>query len=389
MSHLVTDGPRGAVPRGEADLDVEGITRRLASALSRTTTGTRRAYDRALKRFAAYACTALGIPLAPWWTVVCLLAEQGRLVTADIVDGYTTASATGLAPATVAQRLAAVRWAFKLLYEAGTIGWVVSVRAPKITSYRDTRGPDLATVQRLLDAANRMPGIRGQRDGAVVRLMFVLGLRRAEVASLTVADWDSTRGTLSVLGKGRTQRQPIAVALDLRARIDGYLAMRGRLAPEAPLFVTHGPVSTNRPVDGETLRRVLGRLSALAGLDKPVRPHGLRHAAITAALDLFEGDVRRVARFSRHRKLETLMAYDDNRHDLVGEVAQGLEDLIQSDDRKLSKSRGNACKSPFSHLAATRRSAPVGPDAPVIHDLEDASNLPTAEFPVDLQEEEP
>ncbi len=369
--------------------DPASVARRLTSALSRTTAGTRRAYGLALKRFASYACSCLGIPLAPWWTVVCLLAQQGRLVTADVVDGFTTTSSKCLAPATVAQRLAAVRWAFKLLYEAGTIGWVVSVHAPKITSYRDTRGPDLATVQRLLDAADRMPGIRGQRDGAVVRLMFVLGLRRAEVASLTVADWDSPRGTLSVLGKGRTQRQPIAVALDLRARIDAYVAMRGRVEPEAPLFVTHGPVSTNRPVDGETLRRVLRRLSASAGLDKPVRPHGLRHAAITAALDLYDGDVRRVARFSRHRKVETLMAYDDNRHDLVGEVAQGLENLLESDSSKSSNSREKACKSPFSHLATTRRSAPVGPDVSVVLDREDASNLPSVEMTVNPQEQDP
>jgi integrase/recombinase XerC len=51
-----------------------------------------------------------------------------------------------------------------------------------------------------------------------------------------------------------------------------------------------------------------------------VRPHGLRHAAITAALDAGL-DVRRVAKFSRHRDLRTLTVYDDNRQDLAGVVA--------------------------------------------------------------------
>jgi len=58
--------------------------------------------------------------------------------------------------------------------------------------------------------------------------------------------------------------------------------------------------------------------AALIGL---VRPHGLRHAAITHALDVTGGDVRRVQKFSRHRDLRTLTVYDDNRQDIAGQVA--------------------------------------------------------------------
>ncbi|HEX9485609.1 MAG TPA: hypothetical protein VF976_00965 [Gemmatimonadales bacterium] len=51
-----------------------------------------------------------------------------------------------------------------------------------------------------------------------------------------------------------------------------------------------------------------------------VRPRGLRHAAITGALDL-TGDQRAVQRFSRHKDVRTLTIYDDNRQDLAGDVA--------------------------------------------------------------------
>ncbi|HVT40002.1 MAG TPA: hypothetical protein VHE78_13215 [Gemmatimonadaceae bacterium] len=50
--------------------------------------------------------------------------------------------------------------------------------------------------------------------------------------------------------------------------------------------------------------------------------HGLRHAAITHALDVCAGDVRKVQKFSRHRDLRTLTVYDDNRQDVAGEVAK-------------------------------------------------------------------
>jgi integrase/recombinase XerC len=55
-----------------------------------------------------------------------------------------------------------------------------------------------------------------------------------------------------------------------------------------------------------------------------VRPRGLRHAAITRALDLTGGDIRSVQKFSRHKDVRLLQRYDDNRQDLAGVVAQRL-----------------------------------------------------------------
>ncbi|MGO8903931.1 MAG: hypothetical protein ACLQU5_37190 [Isosphaeraceae bacterium] len=65
--------------------------------------------------------------------------------------------------------------------------------------------------------------------------------------------------------------------------------------------------------------KALGRT---AGLAREVRSHGLRHEAITRALDLCAGDVRRVRRFSRHAKVETLLRCDDNRRDEAGAIAR-------------------------------------------------------------------
>jgi len=70
-----------------------------------------------------------------------------------------------------------------------------------------------------------------------------------------------------------------------------------------------------------TIGRVIGEW---AGIKGRVRPHGLRHAAITAALD--RRDVRDVAKFSRHKRLETLVLYDDRRKDVGGDIARELAD---------------------------------------------------------------
>ena len=96
-----------------------------------------------------------------------------------------------------------------------------------------------------------------------------------------------------VVDEGGTPRRPLFVNLDRRGRA-------GRLSGTAVYLLV----------------RALGRKVGLT-----VRPHGLRHAAITAALDLTNGNVRAVRSFSRHARLDTLNLYDDRRTDLAGAVA--------------------------------------------------------------------
>ena len=71
---------------------------------------------------------------------------------------------------------------------------------------------------------------------------------------------------------------------------------------------------------GSSVYRLVRDLGSAVGVK--ARPHGLRHAAITEALDVTRGDVRAVQRFSRHRDVGVLSAYDDSRQDLGGEVAR-------------------------------------------------------------------
>jgi integrase len=58
------------------------------------------------------------------------------------------------------------------------------------------------------------------------------------------------------------------------------------------------------------------------------RPHGIRHGAITTVLDLNGGDVRAAQRFSRHKDVRSLLAYDDNRQDLGGKMARMVASAV-------------------------------------------------------------
>jgi integrase/recombinase XerC len=224
----------------------------------------------------------------------------------------------GLSPATVNRRLAALRSLVKLGRTLGFVAWTLEVDGVKSESYRDTRGPGRSGVRDLFAHLEASTSAKSLRDRAVVRLLFDLGLRRGEACSLRLEDFDPVAGTLAVLGKGRTERVALTLPAPTRAALEAWLAVRG--SGLGPLFVNFDRAGKGDGLTGRSLHRIVRDLGRAVGL--VLRPHGLRHAAITEALDLTNGNVRAVQRFSRHRDLRVLSRYDDNREDLGGEVAR-------------------------------------------------------------------
>jgi integrase/recombinase XerC len=95
---------------------------------------------------------------------------------------------------------------------------------------------------------------------------------------------------------------------------------------EPALLVNTAGLRPGRRMTGNGLYRVIRSLGDLAGIR--ARPHGLRHASITAALDTSNGDVRAAQAHARHANPQTTMRYDDNRQDLAGKVATSLANAL-------------------------------------------------------------
>lgn len=235
----------------------------------------------------------------------------------------------GLSPATVNRRLAAVRSLVRRARLLGLVPWTLEVTNVKAQPYRDTRGPGRDGFHRLLSALKERSDSRAKRDRALVRLLFDLALRRQEVVSLDVDDVDLQARSITVIGKGRTQKSRLSIPQQTAASIKEWLRVRGP-AP-GPLFTNFDRARKGRRLTGRSLHRIVCDLGRRTGIR--VTPHGLRHAAITEALDLTGGDVRAVQRFSRHRDLRVLNIYDDSREDLGGKVAQ----LVASGDRTMAR----------------------------------------------------
>jgi len=187
----------------------------------------------------------------------------------------------------------------------------------KARAYRDTRGPGREGVSAILGNAARRANRKGARDAALVRLLHDLGLRRAEAVALDVADVDLEAGAVYIVGKGRGEKERFTLPEPTAAALKAWLDARG---PEpGPLFVNLDRAGKGHRLTGRSVHRIAERLGRQAGIT--ARPHGLRHAAITEALDRTGGDVRAVQRFSRHADVRTLQVYDDARTDLAGKAA--------------------------------------------------------------------
>jgi len=244
----------------------------------------------------------------------------------------------GAAEATVNRRLAAVRsllrFTFRLgLSETDGRGLVDSERS---RSYRDTRGVDHHTLARLLALPKEIYGaenLRALRDTALLRLLCENALRRAEVCGLDAGDFNLEDRTVMIRGKGRgSEKEPVTLSGGTASAIAAYLQAAGHGGePSSPLFrnLDHRPGKTGARLSVDGLFFLVGHYGRILGVAK-LTPHKLRHSAITAALDMTGGDVRRVQRLSRHAKLETLQRYDDNRTDMQGEVTRGLETLLSA-----------------------------------------------------------
>lgn len=318
MTDLPTHGPAAHLPAPGAGVTLQRLVQ---LHLERFSPETRRAYGQDLADFA----TRIGAPDAE--RAAAALLSRGRgAANALVLEYRTDMSEQGLAPATINRRLSAVRSLVDLGRLLGVVDWEIDVRNVKSERLRDTRGPGRDGYEAMLAVLACRQGPKAIRDRAILHLLFDLALRRAEVVSLDHEHVLLTESKILVRGKGRTERQAVTMPEATRAALAEWIQVRGD--DVGPLFLNFDPAKngTSRRLTGGSVGRMVVQVGRAATLPRRVRPHGLRHAAITEALELTGGDVRAVARFSRHRRLDTLMVYDDNRQDIAGRVARLLAD---------------------------------------------------------------
>ncbi len=181
-------------------------------------TCTRRAYAADVRDFAAFS----GLQTQ---------SELLQVARSHVLAWRHHLQAQGLSPSTQRRKLAALSSLLEHLVDEQLIPTnpARGVRRPRLESHEGrTPALSLEQAQALLEAPDANT-LKGLRDRAILAVMLLGGLRRAEVVALRVRDFDCQRAGVShlrVLGKGGKTRF-IAAAPLMRERVQRYLAMRG------------------------------------------------------------------------------------------------------------------------------------------------------------------
>ena len=234
---------------------------------------------------------------------------------------------SGLAPATINTRTSALK---SLTNHARKLGQceftLVDVRSVAVEIYRDTSGVDVSSMRSILETCD-LDTVKGVRDYALIRLLWDNALRRGEVSAANIGDFDAKGRKLWIKGKGRIEKSAVNLNPVTVAAICDWLDTRGGVASSDPLFISLDHPNGGR-LQGRGIHQTISLRSKLAGITKPMSPHRVRHSAITAYLDASGGDVRSAQGLSRHKNLNTLTRYDDNRHQYQGKATDVLADLV-------------------------------------------------------------
>ncbi len=228
----------------------------------------------------------------------------------------------GLAKASAARALAAIRSWFKWLARTGRLEQNVAslVATPKLPKHLP-RVPSIEQMNRVVDSVGADAASWPTRDTAILELLYGCGIRNAELTGLNLEDIHWANEAMLIRGKGQKQRYvPLgdAAAVALRA----YLAERSaRLAAagcgkgiETPaLFLNLQLRGLSKPggqarLTTRSIARIVKRIAILRGLSADVHPHTLRHAFGTHLLE--EGaDLRAIQELLGHERLSTTQRY--------------------------------------------------------------------------------
>lgn len=237
--------------------------------------------------------------------------ERLELRTVTLNDLYhfaTELADVGIGETSIARMLSGVRSFFHFLLLDGYIDQDPSELL--ISPRRGKHLPEVLTLEEVesLLAAIDLGHRDGQRDHAIIEVLYSCGLRVSELCSLQLSDLYIDEGYMRVTGKGsRTRLIPISPrAVDDLQR---WFVERDKIDPrpgeEGYVFIS---AERRQHLSRITVFHNLRVFAARAGITKTISPHTLRH---TFATHLLEGgaNLRVIQLLLGHESIATTEIY--------------------------------------------------------------------------------
>jgi site-specific recombinase XerD len=216
-------------------------------------------------------------------------------------------------PATVNKLLAAVRGVLKSAWQSGQMSAedfhkAASVKGVKNDTLPAGRELTSGEITALMAGCEHDTTNAGARDAAIIGLMYSCGLRREEVVTLDLTDYDTESGRLVVRGKGNKERIAWLTGGAARAVAD-WLTVRG--ADPGALFVAvnkSGRIVNHNHMTPKTVYNMLAKRANESGV-KSFSPHDMRRTFVSDLLDA-GADITTVSKMAGHSSVTTTARYD-------------------------------------------------------------------------------
>lgn len=213
----------------------------------------------------------------------------------------------GIAPNSVARRLAAIRMFHRFLAREKILKADPStlIDSPKLWK----RIPDTLTVNEV-EALIAQPNVhqtQGIRDKAILETLYATGMRVSEAVNLKKDNINLDIGFLRCIGKGNKERI-IPLGKKAIVSINRYLqASRPKFLKEKEsefLFISR----SGKKISRQSFWKLIKKYAKLARIKKPIKTHTLRHSFATHLLE-HGADLRSVQEMLGHSDISTTQIY--------------------------------------------------------------------------------
>lgn len=213
---------------------------------------------------------------------------------------------------TAAISLSALRRFFSWLESEGLYANITDgVKSPRIDRGHKKDAFSAAQLRTILSGMDRTT-LKGKRDYAIFALVSATGLRTCEVIRADIADLRNMQGetVLFIQGKGKTSKSDfVKISEPVMAAIRGYLALRGEVKDDEPLFASTAHRNAGKRLTTRSISGICKQAMIRAGFNSPrLTAHSLRHSAVTLAL-LAGVSIQEVSQFARHSSINITLIY--------------------------------------------------------------------------------
>ena len=229
------------------------------------------------------------------------------LTRSDMNDYIDDLKISNKSNSTISRMVSSIKAFYKYLISKKLVSEniAIGVRIPKV----DRKAPTILTtseIEKLLEQPD-MKDLKGQRDKAMLELLYVTGIRVTELISLNVDDVNVNAQYIRVKKKNSERQVPLGKYSTkcMKNYINNIRPLLIKTEKEKSLFIN----ANGNKMTRQGFWKILKQYSDQANIKKDLTPHSIRHSF---AVHLIQKgtDIKRIQQLLGHTDIASTMMYE-------------------------------------------------------------------------------